>query len=166
MLELQHSNNEQARSLFASAQEIDAAHIPARILSASLEPSKSRRKLLESILRDLNSREVYTLCSIGNIYLESAHYEKNEKAKNEIVVKAQEFFEKSLKCEQGCFVAAIGMGICFVELKRLDDAKEVFSMVNAIGLKQSSINFGHCLVDKGEYEGAATVVNLIFSILK
>lgn len=118
ILEIKSGNIDAGANTFQKALSLEPTSIVARILLASTLPSKPRRKLLEQILIDGNTRDMYTLCSIGNIHYQTAMIEKNPSLKSEYISKALEFYDKTLRLNGRCFIGAVGMGCCFAELKR------------------------------------------------
>lgn len=101
---------------------------------------------------DGNTRDTYTLSSIGNIHYQTALAERNTATRVEYIIKALEFYDKTLRVNGKCFVGAVGTGCCFVGLNRLEDAKQVFQNLLVLNFRHGFMNLAHVLVELGELD--------------
>lgn len=156
-LDIQEGNLDEAKDRFQKAHNIDNSSITSRALLALVEKiPKTKRKILENILKECNSRDIYALCSLGNFHLQCARFER-DKLRADTILRASEFYEKCLRIDGTCFSAAIGIGLRYLEQKKFSEAKDVLSQVWSLGKLQAGINLGHCFCEQGNYESATNV---------
>lgn len=60
--------------------------------------------------------------------------------KPESIKRAYEFFDKVLRIDPKNYCAAIGIGICFAESGKLDEARSIFHQVSSENLTKKETN--------------------------
>lgn len=120
------------------------------------------RKSFERVLQTIDKNDPYALVSLGNIYIELARQDKNNKNTDEYHKRAGEFFGKALNVDKGNFYAAQGIGLIFADRGMSSEAKEVFTQVKAAQESIDSIlNQAHSLVEMEKYANAVTLYTSI-----
>lgn len=152
-----------ASDKFKETFRIDPDNFEAWTLLANLHLTKNEfspcQKKFERILLRCpkNNPDAYSLCSLGNVWLQSQYLPTRDKEKtNKSRDIALRYYREALKCDAKNIYAASGIG-CILAIKGMfNEARDVFSQVReaTADFPDVWINIAHIYVEQKQYAAA------------
>ncbi|KAJ3223457.1 protein required for normal CLN1 and CLN2 G1 cyclin expression, partial [Clydaea vesicula] len=158
---MEKGNMNSAEDFFRDVHVMDSKNIESFLLLGKCQQLGKQYKLARSsfvkVLQEIDSHDLYALCSVGNLNLKFARTDPLQKDLH--YKRAFEFFDKCLKIDSQNYCAALGVAICLAENSRFTEAKEIFSTLRGVTLDipAATVNLGHIFIELGQ---ARDAVNL------